>query len=147
MADDDYKHGEMDITAQEKTFDGFMRYVVNIGIVLHRDHHFPRDLRCLKDGRMRALVRSVFRALCGPCCARPRAGLAACAAEEVWAPDEVVSQARYVPSGPAKIQLLTMISNRNGSGGHSALLIDGPNGCCSIRPAAGVIPWRRNATT
>jgi small-conductance mechanosensitive channel len=23
----------MDITAQEKTFDGFMRYVVNIGIV------------------------------------------------------------------------------------------------------------------
>jgi small-conductance mechanosensitive channel len=33
MADDDYKHGEMDISAQEKTFDGFMRYVVNIGIV------------------------------------------------------------------------------------------------------------------
>ena len=52
--------------------------------------------------------------------------LAGCAAEPVWAPDEVVSQARYIPGGPAKIQLLTMISNRNGSGGHSALLIDGP---------------------
>jgi small-conductance mechanosensitive channel len=33
MADNDYKHGEMNITEQEKTFDGFMRYVVNIGIV------------------------------------------------------------------------------------------------------------------
>jgi hypothetical protein len=53
-------------------------------------------------------------------------GLVGCAAEPVWAPDEVVSQARYVPGGPAKIQLLTMVSNRNGSGGHSALLIDGP---------------------
>ncbi len=32
MAEDDYKHGEMDISAQEKTFNGFMRYSVNIGI-------------------------------------------------------------------------------------------------------------------
>ncbi len=32
MADDDYKHGEMDITDQEKTFNGFMRYSMNIGI-------------------------------------------------------------------------------------------------------------------
>jgi hypothetical protein len=32
MADDDYKHGEMDTTEQEKTFGGFMRYTVNIGI-------------------------------------------------------------------------------------------------------------------
>ena len=53
-------------------------------------------------------------------------GLSACAAESVWAPDEVVSQARFIPDGPSKIQLLTMISNRNGSGEHSALLIDGP---------------------
>lgn len=30
----DYKHGEMNITEQEKTFGGFMRYVVNIGIVV-----------------------------------------------------------------------------------------------------------------
>jgi hypothetical protein len=53
-------------------------------------------------------------------------GLAACGAEPVWAPDEVVSQARYVPDGPAKVTLLTMIANRDGSGGHTALLIDGP---------------------
>jgi hypothetical protein len=32
MADNDYKHGEMDITEQEKTFDGFMKWTVNIGI-------------------------------------------------------------------------------------------------------------------
>lgn len=32
MADDDYKRGEMEISEQEKTFNGFMRYSVNIGI-------------------------------------------------------------------------------------------------------------------
>lgn len=32
MADDDYKRGEMDITTQQKTFDGFIRWSVNIGI-------------------------------------------------------------------------------------------------------------------
>ncbi|MEQ8368075.1 MAG: aa3-type cytochrome c oxidase subunit IV [Roseicyclus sp.] len=32
MADQDHKHGEMDITEQEKTFDGFMRWSVNVGI-------------------------------------------------------------------------------------------------------------------
>ncbi|UWQ95397.1 aa3-type cytochrome c oxidase subunit IV [Rhodobacteraceae bacterium M385] len=33
MADqDDYKHGEMDISAQEKAFDGFMRMSTNVGI-------------------------------------------------------------------------------------------------------------------
>lgn len=33
MADTEHKHGEMDITEQEKTFNGFMRWSVNIGIV------------------------------------------------------------------------------------------------------------------
>jgi hypothetical protein len=33
MAENDYKPGEMDITEQEKTFAGFMRWSVNIGIV------------------------------------------------------------------------------------------------------------------
>jgi hypothetical protein len=32
MADHHHKHGEMDITAQEKTFAGFMRWSVNVGI-------------------------------------------------------------------------------------------------------------------
>lgn len=34
MADqDDYKHGEMDISAQEKAFDGFMKWSTNVGII------------------------------------------------------------------------------------------------------------------
>ncbi len=33
MAENHHKHGEMDITDQEKTFAGFMRWTVNIGIV------------------------------------------------------------------------------------------------------------------
>lgn len=53
--------------------------------------------------------------------------LAGCVAPDaVWAPDVVVSQARFVPEGTPKITLLTMVSNRDGSGGHTALLIDGP---------------------
>ena len=31
--DDDYKHGEMDITEQEKTFGGFMRMSTNVAII------------------------------------------------------------------------------------------------------------------
>lgn len=33
MADNGYKHGEMDITTHQKTFEGFMRWSVRIGIV------------------------------------------------------------------------------------------------------------------
>jgi len=33
MADKEHKHGEMDISEQEKTFSGFMRWAVNIAIV------------------------------------------------------------------------------------------------------------------
>ena len=34
MADqDDYKHGEMDISEQEKTFDAFMRWSTNLTII------------------------------------------------------------------------------------------------------------------
>jgi hypothetical protein len=32
-ASQDYKHGEMDISEQEKTFSGFMRMTVNVAIV------------------------------------------------------------------------------------------------------------------
>ena len=32
MADNGYKHGEMDITEQEKTFAAFMRWSINIGL-------------------------------------------------------------------------------------------------------------------
>lgn len=32
MAENEHKHGEMDIKEQEKTFDGFMKWTVNVGI-------------------------------------------------------------------------------------------------------------------
>ncbi len=32
MAETEHKHGEMDITEQEKTFDGFMKWSINVGI-------------------------------------------------------------------------------------------------------------------
>ena len=51
--------------------------------------------------------------------------LAGCVAEEVMAPPEAVQRAAYVPDGPPKVTLVTMISNSSGAGGHSALIIDG----------------------
>ena len=51
--------------------------------------------------------------------------LSGCVAESVWAPDVAVSSAAYRPTGGPTVTLVTMISNTNGSGGHSALIIDG----------------------
>jgi hypothetical protein len=60
------------------------------------------------------------------CAALALAGaLAGCAAEEVWAPEEAVQRAAYSPGGSPTVTLVTMISNSSGSGGHSALIIDG----------------------
>lgn len=50
--------------------------------------------------------------------------LAACA-EPVWAPEEEVQRARYRHTDPPSLTLITVISNRNGSGAHSALLVNG----------------------
>ena len=51
--------------------------------------------------------------------------LAGCAAEPVWAPDEVISRA-YVPgSGNSSLTLYTMLSVSSDNGAHSALMIDG----------------------
>jgi hypothetical protein len=51
--------------------------------------------------------------------------LSGCAAEQVMAPEAAVSAASYRPAGGPTVTLMTMISNTNGSGGHSALMIDG----------------------
>lgn len=53
--------------------------------------------------------------------------LAACGgpAESVWAPDAAVERAMYSHGGPARLTLFTVISTRNGSGGHSGLMING----------------------
>ena len=42
-----------------------------------------------------------------------------------YASDERVASVAYREPGPATITVLTMVSNRDGSGGHSALLING----------------------
>ncbi len=52
-------------------------------------------------------------------------GLAACAAEPVWAPDEEVARAHFTASGPPTITLFTMVNTRSGNGGHAALLVSG----------------------
>lgn len=51
--------------------------------------------------------------------------LAACGAESVYAPDDVVQKAVYRHDAPPSITVMTVVSNANGSGGHSALLING----------------------
>lgn len=51
--------------------------------------------------------------------------LAACVGEEVWAPDDIVARAAFVPEGTPTVTLITSINTRNNSGAHSALLIDG----------------------
>ena len=51
--------------------------------------------------------------------------LSGCAAEQVWAPDESVTRAAYRHDGPPRLTLFTMINRRNGSGGHTSLMING----------------------
>lgn len=50
--------------------------------------------------------------------------LSACAAEQVWAPDDVVSRAIYRDPSASYLTLYTMKNNGSGNGAHSALLIN-----------------------
>ena len=50
--------------------------------------------------------------------------LAGCGAESVWAPDDVVARAVVPNTGPTSLKLVTVISTRNGSGGHSGLIVN-----------------------
>lgn len=52
-------------------------------------------------------------------------GLAACGADNEFASDAEVAQARFVADAPPSITLFTVLSTRNGSGGHTGLLING----------------------
>lgn len=53
--------------------------------------------------------------------------LAACGgpAEPVWAPDVEVQRYRYSNGEPPSLTLFTVVSTKNGSGGHTALLVNG----------------------
>ena len=50
--------------------------------------------------------------------------LSACTAQDVWAPDDVVSQAIYREPGPKYLTLYTMKNTGSDNGAHSALLIN-----------------------
>lgn len=50
--------------------------------------------------------------------------LSACGADHTWAPQEQVDAARYVAGPPTSITLLTTINTANGTGAHSALLVN-----------------------
>jgi len=51
-------------------------------------------------------------------------GLTACA-QPKWAPDDQVSAVRFVEGGPSYVTLYTVVNKRNGSGAHSAILVNG----------------------
>lgn len=50
--------------------------------------------------------------------------LSACSAEQVWAPDDVVSRAIYRDDSPKHLTLYTMKNTGSDNGAHSALLIN-----------------------
>ncbi len=52
------------------------------------------------------------------------AGLAGCAGEPVWAPDDVVAAKAFRGTGPKSLTLYTMKNTSSGSGAHTAVLID-----------------------
>lgn len=51
--------------------------------------------------------------------------LAGCGAQSVWAPDDVVQKAAVHTGNPPSLTLFTVIGTHTGTGGHSALMIDG----------------------
>ncbi|MCX7888885.1 MAG: hypothetical protein N2422_04035 [Rhodobacteraceae bacterium] len=53
------------------------------------------------------------------------AALAGCGADHVYAPDEAVQRAAYVSDEPPSITLFTVQRRYDGSGGHSAIMING----------------------
>lgn len=52
--------------------------------------------------------------------------LAACAVSRPFeASSERVAASKYVPQGPTKLTLFTVVNNRSGSGGHTGLMVTG----------------------
>jgi hypothetical protein len=49
--------------------------------------------------------------------------LSACAVDPVYAPEEEVMRSLYFVEGPTKLTLYTVRSTRNGSGGHTGLMV------------------------
>ncbi len=62
--------------------------------------------------RFRVLLPLIFLAVLSAC------------AKSVWAPDDAVARAAYVSDAPPSITLVTVVNNKTGAGGHSALVIN-----------------------
>lgn len=67
--------------------------------------------------------------------------LTACGADNIFADDAAVAQARYVTQDAPSITLLTVVNTKSGAGAHSALHVEGsesvlfdPAGSFSLRP-------------
>lgn len=56
--------------------------------------------------------------------ALPLAGVAACSAPSVWAPDSEIARVRFQGQGPKSLTLYTMKNISSGNGAHTALLVD-----------------------
>ena len=62
--------------------------------------------------------------------------LSACgAAEPIWAPDDLVARQTYRHEGPTRLTLFTVINNKSGAGGHSALMVNAPSQRVIFDPA------------
>lgn len=69
-----------------------------------------------------ALLSFVILTACGP-------------AEPVWAPDNEVARSHYVHGAPYALTLFTVVNNKNGKGGHSALMVNAPSQRAIFDPA------------
>lgn len=63
-----------------------------------------------------------MRALLAPLALLPLAG---CGAEPIWAPEADVQRAAYHYAAPPSVTLYTVINNRSGESGHTAVMVNG----------------------
>jgi hypothetical protein len=74
--------------------------------------------------------------------------LSACAAERTWAPDDVVARAIYRHDAPPSLTLVTVLATRDGSGAHTALIVNAPSQRVIFDPAGSfrtdILPERND---
>lgn len=74
--------------------------------------------------------------------------LSACAAERTWAPDDAVARAVYRHDAPPSLTLVTVLATRDGSGAHTALLVNAPTQRVLFDPAGSfrtdILPERND---
>ncbi|MCU0907542.1 MAG: hypothetical protein MUF73_08875 [Rhodobacteraceae bacterium] len=75
--------------------------------------------------------------------------LAACGtAERTWAPDDEVARAVYRHDAPPSLTLVTVLATRDGSGAHSALVVNAPSQRVLFDPAGSfrtdILPERND---